>query len=239
MGLARRQVAFAWAGLGVLAAVALLAPGLRTPVLLVSLALAAAVLVSAGRASRRLIHQAVEHERQALHDPVADLPNRLLLHDRIHQAIAHAERHGGDVAVLLLDLDRFKEVNDTLGHHNGDLLLHLVGARLSRELRTGDTVARLGGGGGPARGDRRRGVRGALPAQGRPGHGPSPASRRSCAGSTPSAGCSTPTRGEILLALRRLDLERGEAVARGQSRHRRGTVASAAGGPAASGVATR
>ena len=122
-----------------------LAPALGTAALLAALALVVTVLVSATRDARRLLVQAAEHERQALHDPVTDLPNRLLFHDRTHQAIAHAQRHGGEVAVLLLDLDRFKDVNDTLGHHNGDLLLHLVGARLRRELRKGDTVARLGG----------------------------------------------------------------------------------------------
>jgi len=149
MGMTDRVVAFAWAGLGLLvplAAVSLLvAPALRTPALLAALALVAVLLASTTRGARRLLVQAVEHERQALHDPVTDLPNRLLFHDRTHQAIAHAQRHGGEVAVLLLDLDRFKDVNDTLGHHNGDLLQHLVGARLRRDLRAGDTVARLGG----------------------------------------------------------------------------------------------
>jgi len=149
MGMTNRVVAMAWAALGVLVPVAaaglLLAPALRVPALLAALALAATVLVSATHGARRLLFQAAEHERQALQHPVTDLPNRLLFHDRTYQAITHAKRHGGAVAVLLLDLDRFKEVNDTLGHHNGDLLLHLVGARLRRDLREGDTVARLGG----------------------------------------------------------------------------------------------
>jgi PAS domain S-box-containing protein len=84
-------------------------------------------------------------ERLALHDALTALPNRSLLHDRIQQAHANAARAGLSVAVLLLDLDRFKDVNDTLGHHVGDLLLTEVGPRLQRPLREVDTVARLGG----------------------------------------------------------------------------------------------
>jgi diguanylate cyclase (GGDEF)-like protein/PAS domain S-box-containing protein len=84
---------------------------------------------------------------QALHDPLTDLPNRVLLHDRLGQAIASARREPQHqpVALLVLDLDRFKEVNDTLGHHAGDRLLQEVGQRLRGALRESDTVARLGG----------------------------------------------------------------------------------------------
>src|SRR6185503_18132843 len=89
-------------------------------------------------ASRRLRHQ-------ALHDGLTDLPNRALFHDRVEQAIGAARRSGTSVAVMLMDLDRFKEVNDTLGHHAGDLLLREVGPRLRTRLRGTDTVARLGG----------------------------------------------------------------------------------------------
>lgn len=93
---------------------------------------------------RRLAREA-ELERLALNDSLTGLPNRVLLHDRIDQALRHAERSGGQVALMLLDLDRFKQVNDTLGHHVGDLLLQQVGPRLSEPLRRSDTLARLGG----------------------------------------------------------------------------------------------
>ena len=82
---------------------------------------------------------------QALHDALTELPNRTLFHQRVQRAIAGAEQSGGHVAVMLIDLNRFKEVNDTLGHHNGDLLLQDFSRRLMRSVRPGDTVARLGG----------------------------------------------------------------------------------------------
>ena len=79
-------------------------------------------------------------------DPLTGLPNRALFNDRIGQAVRAAERGEGQLAVLTLDLDRFKHVNDTLGHHMGDLLLREVAYRLHRSLqRRSDTVARLGG----------------------------------------------------------------------------------------------
>jgi diguanylate cyclase (GGDEF)-like protein len=82
-----------------------------------------------------------ELEHQAFHDTLTGLPNRALFGSHLDAAL-----HGGSsAAVLLLDLDRFKEVNDTLGHHNGDLLLQQVGVRLRGALRRGDVVARLGG----------------------------------------------------------------------------------------------
>ncbi|HYD08601.1 MAG TPA: diguanylate cyclase, partial [Acidimicrobiales bacterium] len=93
----------------------------------------------------RLRLEAADKEHQALHDALTGLPNRLLFHQRVEQAIGDGAGHGGKVAVMLLDLDRFKEVNDTLGHHNGDLLLQEIGDRLRRTIRAGDTVARLGG----------------------------------------------------------------------------------------------
>jgi diguanylate cyclase (GGDEF)-like protein/PAS domain S-box-containing protein len=89
--------------------------------------------------------QHAELERMALHDALTGLPNRTLLNDRIAQAINAARRTGEAMAVLLLDLDRFKEVNDTLGHLVGDRLLTLIGPRLRQPLRETDTVARLGG----------------------------------------------------------------------------------------------
>lgn len=84
------------------------------------------------------------HHR-AFHDALTGLPNRSLLHDRIEQAIRAAQRETRPLALLLLDLNRFKEVNDTFGHSEGDLLLQEVGTRLQGVLRESDTVARLGG----------------------------------------------------------------------------------------------
>jgi diguanylate cyclase len=89
--------------------------------------------------------QAAENQQQALHDGLTGLPNRTLLLDRTDQAIRQADRELVPAALLLLDLDRFKEVNDTLGHHYGDRLLIQVGERLRGSLREVDTVARLGG----------------------------------------------------------------------------------------------
>ncbi len=83
--------------------------------------------------------------RQALHDPLTGLPNRELFADRVSQAIRTADRELRPAALLLLDLDRFKEVNDTLGHHHGDQLLVQLGQRLGGMLREVDTVAWLGG----------------------------------------------------------------------------------------------
>jgi diguanylate cyclase (GGDEF)-like protein len=94
---------------------------------------------------RRTERQADENQHQALHDGLTGLPNRTLLHDRTAQAIRQADRELVPAGLLLLDLDRFKEVNDTLGHHYGDQLLVKVGQRLQAALREVDTVARLGG----------------------------------------------------------------------------------------------
>jgi len=81
----------------------------------------------------------------ATHDALTGLPNRSLARDRFEQAAAIARRGGHGVAMLYLDLDNFKNVNDTLGHSSGDTLLREVSDRLSALLRTADTVARLGG----------------------------------------------------------------------------------------------
>jgi diguanylate cyclase (GGDEF)-like protein len=91
------------------------------------------------RSYQKMLHQV------SLTDDLTGLPNRVLLHDRFQQAIKSARRTGGQAAVLLLDLDQFKEINDTLGHHRGDQLLQMVSERLSSVLREGDTLARLGG----------------------------------------------------------------------------------------------
>jgi diguanylate cyclase (GGDEF)-like protein/PAS domain S-box-containing protein len=82
---------------------------------------------------------------QAFHDALTGLPNRLLLLDRMERSVESARREGERVAVLLMDLDRFKDINDTLGHSAGDQLLNLVGQRLLGAMRRSDTVARLGG----------------------------------------------------------------------------------------------
>jgi diguanylate cyclase (GGDEF)-like protein len=86
-----------------------------------------------------------ERKREALHDALTALPNRALFRDRLHRALTSAARNNTTVAVMLLDLDRFKEVNDTLGHHHGDLLLKQVGPRITKLLRETDTIARIGG----------------------------------------------------------------------------------------------
>jgi diguanylate cyclase (GGDEF)-like protein len=82
---------------------------------------------------------------QALHDALTGLPNRLLLADRIRQALIRAKREAVSVSLLLMDLDRFKEVNDTFGHQTGDQLIQQVGFLMRSILRQSDTVARLGG----------------------------------------------------------------------------------------------
>jgi diguanylate cyclase (GGDEF)-like protein/PAS domain S-box-containing protein len=84
-------------------------------------------------------------DHMAHHDPLTALPNRLLFHDRLQHALLRAARDGEQLAILFIDLDRFKNVNDTLGHHVGDELLKQVAAALLGELREGDTLARLGG----------------------------------------------------------------------------------------------
>ncbi len=88
---------------------------------------------------------ALKMSHQAQHDFLTGLPNRLLLTDRLTQAIALSRRHGNKVALLFLDLDRFKRVNDSLGHMIGDKLLQSVAQRLTACVRTSDTVCRLGG----------------------------------------------------------------------------------------------
>ena len=94
------------------------------------------------------IENTLLHERlafQAQHDTLTELPNRLLFQDRVQQALRLARRHRTRVAVLWIDLDRFKQINDTLGHRAGDELLCEVAGRLASSLRGSDTVARVGG----------------------------------------------------------------------------------------------
>ena len=98
----------------------------------------------------RLLYKQLEDssralESLALHDALTGLPNRRLLMDRLSLAIAHARRNKHTMAVMYLDLDGFKQINDTLGHDGGDTLLSMVAARLVAAVRQEDTVARLGG----------------------------------------------------------------------------------------------
>jgi len=86
-----------------------------------------------------------EIRRQALHDELTGLPNQLLFRDRVEQAMARAERHGERLAILCLDVDHFKKVNDSLGYTAGNDLVRQVGDRLRTSLRAQDTVARTGG----------------------------------------------------------------------------------------------
>lgn len=81
----------------------------------------------------------------AHHDPLTELPNRLLFHERLEHAIHHSSRHGSQLAVVFVDLDRFKQVNDGLDHVHGDQLLQKVAKRLSKITRSDDTLARIGG----------------------------------------------------------------------------------------------
>jgi len=92
---------------------------------------------------RKRIEEAIRH--LAYHDVLTGLPNRMLFADRLVLAIAQAKRRQGTMAVMMLDLDGFKSINDTYGHHIGDQLLQSVGDRLTRTLREGDTLSRLGG----------------------------------------------------------------------------------------------
>ena len=89
--------------------------------------------------------QAIAKEHQALHDALTGLPNRSLFRHRIEQVVSAGRRGDRTAAVMLIDLDHFKEINDTLGHHAGDRLLQEVSVRLRASLEEPNTVARLGG----------------------------------------------------------------------------------------------
>jgi len=101
------------------------------------------VVVARDITARREAEGALQH--QALHDPLTSLPNRLLLHDRIERAVAAAGRDGHSAALMLLDVDHFKEVNDRFGHAAGDAVLRHLGCLLRRHFRGEDVVARWGG----------------------------------------------------------------------------------------------
>jgi diguanylate cyclase (GGDEF)-like protein/PAS domain S-box-containing protein len=97
------------------------------------------------RTEQALVAQAALNEHQARHDPLTGLANRTLFGERIERALEDARPTGNLVAVMVMDMDRFKEVNDSLGHHAGDELLREVASRLSGALRSSDPIARIGG----------------------------------------------------------------------------------------------
>jgi diguanylate cyclase (GGDEF)-like protein len=97
------------------------------------------------RVTVRLRRQMEEIEHRAYYDELTGLPNRTLVRDRIEQALLAARRDGGSATVMLLDIDRFKEINDALGHESGDLLLREFGERIRGRLRANESLARLGG----------------------------------------------------------------------------------------------
>ena len=101
--------------------------------------------ISTSRDATRLVETQERLHHLAYHDVLTDLPNRVLFRDRLEQAIVKSKRSRQIVPVMFLDLDKFKDVNDTLGHAVGDRVLKLAAGRLSKLVRPGDTVARLGG----------------------------------------------------------------------------------------------
>ncbi|VVO20498.1 putative bifunctional diguanylate cyclase/phosphodiesterase [Pseudomonas fluorescens] len=117
-----------------------------TPIVFIAGLLLAGLFAQVLRGTRiELDSQRKDALHASLHDKLTGLANRTLLADRFEQALRLGRRHGSTTGLLLIDLDRFKEVNDTLGHHYGDRLLDQIGKRLISEAREIDTVARLGG----------------------------------------------------------------------------------------------
>ncbi|MHC5720012.1 MAG: diguanylate cyclase domain-containing protein, partial [Nostoc sp.] len=96
-----------------------------------------------GTRQRQLVEEKIRY--QALHDVLTGLPNRVLFNELLSKTVPNATRNGESLAVIFLDLDRFKVINDTLGHTLGDQLLQSVAQRLNDSLRGGDTIARWGG----------------------------------------------------------------------------------------------
>jgi diguanylate cyclase (GGDEF)-like protein len=138
----------AWAGLCavlLVSAVALAWHPLRLPALIADIAMCVGTVAMTSQRLRQLREQAALREYDSMHDPVTELPNRTLFHQRALPVLAAGVRRSSLSAIMLLDLDRFKEVNDTLGHHQGDLLLHEVAVRIGLHVRPSDVIARLGG----------------------------------------------------------------------------------------------
>ncbi|PND58071.1 GGDEF-domain containing protein [Mycobacterium sp. ENV421] len=132
------------------AAVVMMFTEVSKPVLRGPLMVAGALLIAAFLARQlivvgenRSLFAAVS--QQALRDPLTGLANRAVFHDRVSHAMQLSQRDGVSVGIMVLDVDEFKMVNDTFGHHAGDELLNLVGLRILTVVRTGDTVARVGG----------------------------------------------------------------------------------------------
>lgn len=95
--------------------------------------------------NQRLRQRELELQHAAFHDPLTELPNRRYLIERTETVLTHAKHHGESVALMLIDLDHFKPINDRFGHDAGDLMLQVIAQRLREHVRSGDTVARLGG----------------------------------------------------------------------------------------------
>jgi diguanylate cyclase (GGDEF)-like protein len=102
-------------------------------------------LILSSKISRELDKKNLQLQHLALHDTLTGLPNRTLLNDRIERILFDAKRYQQSFALFLIDLDRFKEINDTLGHQFGDKLLKVVSVRLKESVRLNDSIARLGG----------------------------------------------------------------------------------------------
>ena len=117
---------------------------LATSIIIIWMAVWLALLLSS-IISRRLREKNEALKHQALHDNLTDLPNRNLLFDRLDQAQLAANRNKTSFALLLMDLDNFKEINDALGHHFGDLMLKKISTIIQQTLRENDSIARLGG----------------------------------------------------------------------------------------------
>lgn len=114
-------------------------------ILVIASILALAIFWYVQRVTLDLMRREEQAHRMALHDPLSGLPNRLLFTSRLEQELARIKRGGDGIALLYLDLDRFKAINDGYGHEAGDAIIRAVGQRLSDLLRGSDTLARLGG----------------------------------------------------------------------------------------------